>query len=135
MCVMCMKNRIIVLIIIIISLGQIILSYMANTSGTHAHIHACMHTHTFAHTPAHRRHHPCSCCSMGRSRDSFGGDTSKQSVRRHATAMIIPGRHLSGRDRAALLLIFPSTGTRLVHYVSFYPATKKVYIHTYIYSL
>ena len=47
-CVICMKYRIIVLIIIIISLGQIILSYMANTSRTHVR----MHTHTCVHTRA-----------------------------------------------------------------------------------
>ena len=41
-CVLFMKYRIIVLIIIIISMVQIILSYMANTSRTHA----CTHAHT-----------------------------------------------------------------------------------------
>ena len=45
-CLICMKYRIIILIIIIISLGQILLSYIANTSRTHAH--TCMRTH--AHT-------------------------------------------------------------------------------------
>ena len=50
-CVICMKYRIIFLIIIFISLGQIILSYMANTSRTHARTHA--HTRAPAHT--HRR--------------------------------------------------------------------------------
>ena len=46
----CMKSRIIILIIIIISLGQILLSYIANTSRTHtgaharAHMRACTHT-------------------------------------------------------------------------------------------
>ena len=35
-CLICMKYRIIILIIIIISLGQILLSYIANTSCTHA---------------------------------------------------------------------------------------------------
>ena len=44
------------LIIIIISLGQIILSYMANTSRTHARTHL--------RTPARRR--PGYRCSMGR---------------------------------------------------------------------
>ena len=39
MCLICMKYRIIILIIIIISLGKISLSYIANTSRTHA----CMH--------------------------------------------------------------------------------------------
>ena len=47
MCLICMKYRIIILIIIIISLGQIVLSYIANTSRTHA----CTHSHTRAHTP------------------------------------------------------------------------------------
>ena len=37
-----MKYRILILIIIIISLGEILLSYIANTSRTHAHTH----THT-----------------------------------------------------------------------------------------
>ena len=49
-CVICMKYyRIIVLIIIIISLGQII-SYMANTSRTHgvARMYARVHTHARA---------------------------------------------------------------------------------------
>ena len=50
-CLICMKYRIIILIIIIISLGQILLSYIANTSRTHApcqrtRAHACASTHT-----------------------------------------------------------------------------------------
>ena len=50
-CLICMKYRIIILIIIIISLGQIVLSYIANTSRTHAcqrtrATHARVHTHT-----------------------------------------------------------------------------------------
>ena len=49
-CLICMKYRIIILIIIIISLGQILLSYIANTSCTHAcqrtRAHACASTHT-----------------------------------------------------------------------------------------
>ena len=46
-CLICMKYRIIILIIIIISLGKILLSYIANTSCTHAraHTHASTHTH------------------------------------------------------------------------------------------
>ena len=51
-CLICMKYRIIVLIIIIISLGQIILSYMANTSCTH------VRTHTLARARTHRPTHP-----------------------------------------------------------------------------
>ena len=43
-CLICMKYRIIILIIIIISLGQILLSYIANTSLTHAY--ACERAHT-----------------------------------------------------------------------------------------
>ena len=47
MCLICMKYRIIILIIIIISLGKISLSYIANTSRTHAHTreHAHHDTH------------------------------------------------------------------------------------------
>ena len=56
--------RIIILIIIIISLGQILLSYIANTSCTHARAHK--HTHTHTHTHCHRR--SGYCCSMGRRR-------------------------------------------------------------------
>ena len=41
-----MKYRIIILIIIIISLGQILLSYIANTSHTHTWTCARSHTHT-----------------------------------------------------------------------------------------
>ena len=51
MCVICMKYRIIILIIIIISVGQLVLSYIANTSHTRAHAH--MHTHARAHTHTH----------------------------------------------------------------------------------
>ena len=36
MCLICMKYRIIILIIIIKRLGEILLSYMANTSHTHS---------------------------------------------------------------------------------------------------
>ena len=49
-CLICMKYRIIFLIIIIISLGQILLSYIANTSRTHERTHA--HTPR-ARTPPH----------------------------------------------------------------------------------
>ena len=42
MCLICMKYRIIILIIIIISVGQKLLSYIANTH-THAHTRACIH--------------------------------------------------------------------------------------------
>ena len=52
----CMKYRIIILILIIISMGQILLSYIANTSRTqasHACAHTCVHTLTRVHT--HRR--------------------------------------------------------------------------------
>ena len=57
-CLICMKYRIIILIIIIISLGEILLSFIANTSRKYALIHArtrlharthrraCVHTHT-----------------------------------------------------------------------------------------
>ena len=56
----------IMLIIIIISLGQIFLSYISNTSRTHTRTHA--HTHTRTHTHTHAHHHRRSgCrCSMGR---------------------------------------------------------------------
>ena len=47
MCLICMKYRIIILIINIISLGQILLSCIANTSRTRAHARA----HTRAYTP------------------------------------------------------------------------------------
>ena len=43
-CLICMKYRIIILIIIIKRLGEILLSYMANTSHTHARTHARMHS-------------------------------------------------------------------------------------------
>ena len=49
MCLICMKYRMIILIIIIISMGQILLSYIANTSGTHSRTR----THTHARTHAH----------------------------------------------------------------------------------
>ena len=48
-CLICMKYRIIFLIIIIISLGQILLSYVANPSGTHARTYAGTHMRVHAH--------------------------------------------------------------------------------------
>ena len=56
--VICMKYRI--LIIIIVSVGQILLSYIANTSRTHARILADTHSPTH-----HHRRSGC-YCSMGR---------------------------------------------------------------------
>ena len=53
-CVICMEYMIIVLIIIIINLGQIILTHMANTSRTHA----CTHAHTHAHDRVHAHTRP-----------------------------------------------------------------------------
>ena len=51
-CVICMKYKIIILIIIIISLGQLLLSYFAIThTRTHARTHARTHTLTHTHTP------------------------------------------------------------------------------------
>ena len=43
----------IILIIIVISLGQILLSYITNTSRTHAHTHLRTHTHTRTHSREH----------------------------------------------------------------------------------
>ena len=51
-CLICMKYKLIILIIIIISLVQILLSYIANTSRMHACTHARMHAHTHARTYA-----------------------------------------------------------------------------------
>ena len=48
-CVICMKYRILFVIIIIISLGQTIISYMTNTSRAHAGMHTHTHTNTHAH--------------------------------------------------------------------------------------
>ena len=50
-CLICMIYKIIFLIIIIINLGQILLSYIANTSRTHASMHPRAHTHPNTHTP------------------------------------------------------------------------------------
>ena len=57
-----MKYRIIILIIIIIRPGQILLSYIANTSRTHTHTRGT-HTRTHRHTPSRRSGYRC---SMGR---------------------------------------------------------------------
>ena len=48
-CLICVKYRIIILIIIIISLDKILSSYIANTSRTHARMHGRTHVHTCAH--------------------------------------------------------------------------------------
>ena len=50
-CAISMKYKIMILIIIIITLGQILSSYIANTSRTHACMHA--RTHARPHTRAH----------------------------------------------------------------------------------
>ena len=54
-CLIRMKYRIIMLIIITSSLGQILLSYIANTSRTHALTHALTHarTHALTHARTH----------------------------------------------------------------------------------
>ena len=77
------NHQCVILIIIIITLGQIILSYMANTSRTHARMHthtrthanthARMHTHTLAHTHTRRRRLPGCRCSMGRCAPNHDG--------------------------------------------------------------
>ena len=62
MCLICMKYRIIILIIIILSMGKISLSYIANTSRTHASMHARTRTHARSHartrTPPHPHQRP-----------------------------------------------------------------------------
>ena len=93
-CVICRKYRILILISIISSLGQILLSYTANTSLSHTRTHARTRTHTRTHartnthtcthtrvrtharmharartrarTHTHRRRRSGCCCSMGR---------------------------------------------------------------------
>ena len=57
-CLICMKYRIInyyILVIIIMSLGEILLSYNANTSRMHARTHARTHASSYTHAHAHRR--------------------------------------------------------------------------------
>ena len=58
MCLICMKYRIIIFIIIIISLDKILSSYIANTSRTHARTYARAHSRTLAHIRAHAHAHP-----------------------------------------------------------------------------
>ena len=75
-CAISMKYRKIILIIIIISLDKILLSYIANTSRTHArnhartrkhtHTHTNTHTHSLMHTQTHHHRHSGFRCSMGR---------------------------------------------------------------------
>ena len=61
-CAISMKYRKMILIFIIISLGQILLSYITNTLRTHTHAHPLVHTHSHIH-----RHCRSGCrCSMGR---------------------------------------------------------------------
>ena len=64
-CLNCMKYRILFLIIIIISLGQILLSYIANTSRTHARTPS----RTYARTPSRthgRKHARTDACTYAR---------------------------------------------------------------------
>ena len=74
MFVICMKYRIIIVIIIIISLGQLILSYNYGKHITHARMHTHTHTRAHAHThpPTHRHHRPGCRCSMGRCAPNHG---------------------------------------------------------------
>ena len=69
MCLICMKYRIIILMIIIISLGEILLSYIyiSNTSRTQprTRMHACTRAHALKHT-----HHRLRSGSMRRWRPS-----------------------------------------------------------------
>ena len=58
-CLICMKYRLIFLIIIIISLGRILLSYIANTSCTHARMDGRTDARTRAHAFAHTRTNAC----------------------------------------------------------------------------
>ena len=60
-CLICMKYRIIMLIIIIISMGKISLSYIANTSRTHSCMHARAHMLTLANTHTPTPTHDCRC--------------------------------------------------------------------------
>ena len=64
-CAIYMKHRKMIFIIIIISLGQIVLSDIAYTSRTHTRKHARTHTHahTRTHTLAHT-HPPPSPCTL-----------------------------------------------------------------------
>ena len=52
-CLICMKYTIIIFIIIFISLGQILLSYIENTSRTHALARTRARTHARTHTRTH----------------------------------------------------------------------------------
>ena len=52
-CLICVRYRIIILVIIIISLGQILLSYIENTSRTHARTRAHAHIHARKHIYTH----------------------------------------------------------------------------------
>ena len=57
LCLICMKYRIIILVIIIFSLGQILLSYIGNTSRTHARARTNARTHARKHARTHARTH------------------------------------------------------------------------------
>ena len=63
-CQICMKYMIIILIIIIISLGKIESSYIANSSRTHACTDVRTRTLAHTHTPAHDRHFSLFRCAQ-----------------------------------------------------------------------
>ena len=69
-CLTCMKYMLIILIIIIINLGEILLSYIANTSRTHARTHSRTHVRARACTHAQNTHRRLRSDSMRRCRPS-----------------------------------------------------------------
>ena len=97
-CLICMKYRILFLIIIIISVGQILLSYIANTSRMHARTHARTYasthlrtherTHARTHALTHERRHAC--------------------ARTRAKACTPPPPHTHHRRRIAILWVCAS---------------------------
>ena len=77
-CLICIKYRIIILIIIIISLGQILLSYIENTSRTHD-ARTRIYTRTRTHTPPSLSGYHC---AMGRWRPTVTARSAGDNGRR-----------------------------------------------------
>ena len=80
-CLICMKYRIIIVIVIIISMGQTLLSYIANTSHTHARMHPRVHALTHVRVHTHRRRRTGYRYSLVPNREGPGGPRFAQGFR------------------------------------------------------
>ena len=118
MCLICMKYRITILIIIIISLGKILLSYIENTLCTRACTHMYTHTYTCTDTHTHSHTHTAEPFRLALCDGSVAPNRDGLFRWRQWASLLQSNKHMRGRSGFLRFCLFFANKKILGHTVT-----------------